>query len=84
MRLDNFFADSRISYPHFAILILLTLLINIIAMYFSAFGRELSEGFDLAAHLSHHISGAVLGSVAFFAVFIVIHKAYVTNLSQKQ
>lgn len=84
MSLDNFFADSRISYQHLAILILLTVLINIIAMYFATLGRELSEGFDLVGHLSRHISGTILGSIAFFSVFIVMHKAYAANLPQNR
>jgi len=84
MRLDNFFADSRISYQHLAVLILLTVLINIIAMYFATLGRELSEGFDLGTHLSNHIAGAILGSAAFFAVFIVMHKALAANLQQNK
>jgi len=63
---------------------LLTVLINVIAMYLAFLGRELSEDFDLAMHLSRHISGAVLGSVAFFMVFIVIHKGFVANLPQKK
>jgi len=84
MRLDNFFADSRISYRHLAFLILLTILINIIAMYFTTLGRELSGGFDLASHLSRHISGAVLGCVAFFTIFIAMHKAYVVNHPHKK
>jgi len=84
IRLDNFFSDSRISYQHLTILILLTVLINVIAMYLAFLGRELSEDFDLAMHLSRHISGAVLGSVAFFMIFIVIHKGFVANLPQKK
>ena len=83
MGLDNFFTDSRMSFPHLAILIVTTVLITILVLYVITYDIEATDSLDLVNNLSRYISSSIAGSVAFFMVFISMRSAYFKNQIQK-
>ena len=83
MGLDDFFTDSRMSFPHLAILIVTTVLITILVLYVITYDIEATDSLDLVNNLSRYISSGIVGSVAFFVVFISMRSAYFKNQIQK-
>lgn len=78
MRLDNFFADSRMSYPHLVGLCFLASLLHSMALFFIMTGARLGENYQLAEHLT----STLLGTFFAFFVCILMSKAFVENLKK--